>query len=78
MIKITVNGNTYEKEAPVVLEDLANEFKQNAYCATVNNRIHELTYELNINFKSNIQQFEPNPIKRGKLDLTKRAPDYFL
>ena len=34
--------------------------------------------EISDNFKNNIQQFEPNPIKRGKLDLTKRAPDYFL
>ena len=34
--------------------------------------------EVNENFKFSIQQFEPNPIKRGKLDLSKRAPDYFL
>ena len=34
--------------------------------------------EISDNFKNNIQQFEPNPIKRGKLDLSKRAPDYFL
>ena len=34
--------------------------------------------EISDNFNKNIQQFEPNPIKRGKLDLTKRAPDYFL
>ena len=34
--------------------------------------------EISENFKNNIQQFEPNPIKRGKLDLSKRAPDYFL
>ena len=34
--------------------------------------------EINDTFKNSIQQFEPNPIKRGKLDLTKRAPDYFL
>ena len=34
--------------------------------------------EISENFKNNIQQFDPNPIKRGKLDLTKRAPDYFL
>ena len=34
--------------------------------------------EINDNFKHNIQQFDPNPIKRGKLDLSKRAPDYFL
>ena len=34
--------------------------------------------EINDNFENNIQQFEPNPIKRGKLDLSKRAPDYFL
>ena len=34
--------------------------------------------EINDNFQNNIQQFDPNPIKRGKLDLSKRAPDYFL
>jgi serine/threonine-protein phosphatase 2A catalytic subunit len=34
--------------------------------------------EINDNFKNSIQQFDPNPIKRGKLDLSKRAPDYFL
>lgn len=34
--------------------------------------------EVNENFTYNIQQFDPNPVKRGKLDCTKRAPDYFL
>ena len=47
MIKVKVNDKIYEKESPLVLEDLAKELKINAYCATVNNRIHELTYFLN-------------------------------
>ena len=34
--------------------------------------------DINENFKHNIQQIDSNPIKRGKLDLSKRAPDYFL
>ena len=34
--------------------------------------------EVDENFKYNIQQFDPNPIKRGKLEISKRAPDYFL
>ena len=34
--------------------------------------------EVDENLKYNIQQFDPNPIKRGKLEISKRAPDYFL
>ena len=34
--------------------------------------------EVDENMKFNIQQFDPNPIKRGKLEISKRAPDYFL
>lgn len=34
--------------------------------------------EVDENLQYNIQQFGPNPIKRGKLEISKRAPDYFL
>ena len=34
--------------------------------------------EVDENLKYNIQQFDPNPIKRGKLEISKRAHDYFL
>ena len=34
--------------------------------------------EVDENMKFNIQQFDPNPIKRGKLEISKRAPNYFL
>ena len=34
--------------------------------------------EVDENLHYSLQQFDPNPIKRGKLDITKRAPDYFL
>ena len=34
--------------------------------------------EVDENMKFNIQQFDPNPIKRGMLEISKRAPDYFL
>ena len=34
--------------------------------------------EVDENLKYNIQQFDPNPIKRGKLEISKRAPYYFL
>ena len=44
MIKLMVNGKRIEKSEPVVLESLAKELGNSAYCAKVNNRIRELTY----------------------------------
>jgi serine/threonine-protein phosphatase 2A catalytic subunit len=34
--------------------------------------------EVDENLSHSIKQFDPNPIKRGKLEISKRAPDYFL
>ena len=30
------------------------------------------------NLNKKIQQFDPMPVKRGDLTISKRAPDYFL
>ena len=46
------------------------------YCYRCGNQAAIMEVDENLHF--NLQQFEPNPIKRGKLDITKRAPDYFL
>lgn len=34
--------------------------------------------EIDENLNTNIQQFDPNPVKRGELVISKRSPDYFL
>jgi hypothetical protein len=34
--------------------------------------------ELDENLNMKLQQFDPNPIKRGELVVSKRSPDYFL
>jgi hypothetical protein len=34
--------------------------------------------EVDDNLNMKIQQFDPMPVKRGDLTISKRAPDYFL
>lgn len=34
--------------------------------------------EIDENLEYNIQQFDPNPVKRGNMVVSKRSPDYFL
>ena len=34
--------------------------------------------EIDENLNTTIQQFEPNPVKRGELVISKRSPDYCL
>ena len=46
------------------------------YCYRCGNQAAIMEVDENLHY--NLQQFDPNPIKRGKLDITKRAPDYFL
>ena len=46
MIKLLVDNKEVLKENPIVLEDLANELGIEAYCATVDNRLRELTYQV--------------------------------
>ena len=46
------------------------------YCYRCGNQAGIMEVDENMNF--NIQQFDPNPIKRGKLEISKRAPNYFL
>lgn len=47
MIKLVVNNQEVVKEKAIILEDLAHEMGINAYCAKVDNRLRELTYEVN-------------------------------
>ena len=47
MIKLIVNDKEVLKEESITLETLANELNIKAYCAKVNNRIRELSYEVN-------------------------------
>ncbi len=46
MIKVTVNKKEYKYENAINLEVLAKELKVEAYCAKVNNRLRELTYDV--------------------------------
>lgn len=43
-MKLIVNGKEIEKKVPFTLESLAKELEIETYCATVNNRIRELSY----------------------------------
>ena len=47
MFKVTINNKTYEYESKVTLDELAQIHNPNALCATVNNRLRELTYYVN-------------------------------
>ena len=51
MIKVEVNGVIYERENPLVLEDLANELGIKCYACKVDNRLRELSYSLTTNAK---------------------------
>lgn len=46
------------------------------YCYRCGNQAGIMEVDENLNNK--IQQFDPNPVPRGGLETTKRAPDYFL
>jgi len=46
------------------------------YCYRVGNQAGIMEVDDNMGYT--ILQFDPNPIKRGKLEISKRVPDYFL
>lgn len=45
-MKVTINNKVYTYEKNTTLEHIKDELKINAYAATVNNRLRELTYKL--------------------------------
>ena len=47
MFKVTINNIEHQYEEKVTLDELAKIYNPNALCATVNNRLRELTYYVN-------------------------------
>lgn len=47
-MKVNINGKTYEYNSKTTLEEISKDFPGEYYSATVNNRIRELTYSLEI------------------------------
>ena len=47
-MKVNINGKTYEYNSKTTLEEISKDFPGEYYSATVNNRIRELTYQLEI------------------------------
>ena len=45
-MKVIINGKEYEYKPKTTLEEISNDFPGDYYCATVNNRIRELSYQL--------------------------------
>lgn len=45
-MKVTIKNQVYEYENKTTLEEISNDFPGQYYCATVNNRLRELTYIL--------------------------------
>lgn len=47
-MKVTINNKTYEYKNKTSLEEISKDFPGEYYCATVNNRLRELTYNLDM------------------------------
>ena len=45
-MKVIINGSEYEYKPKTTLEEISKDFPGDYYCATVNNRIRELSYQL--------------------------------
>ena len=57
-MKVIINNKTYEYEPKTTLEAISKDFEGRFYAATVNNRIRELTYALEVDAEVNFLSLE--------------------
>jgi serine/threonine-protein phosphatase 2A catalytic subunit len=69
--QLVMNGYNWSHE-----KNVCTLFSAPNYCYRCGNQAGIM--EVDENLKTTIQQFDPNPIKRGDLNVSRRAPDYFL
>ena len=69
--QLVMNGFNWSHE-----KNVCTLFSAPNYCYRCGNQAGIMEVDENLN--TTIQQFDPNPVKRGDLNVSRRAPDYFL